>query len=139
MDNLIAIGAWLETRRNMLDPYLEYFKSEEQGDYFRNLNGEKFFAEILELAKRTKDITAKDFPEEMRFIGIHSVADGDIDLEGEIFPFFNQIKDIRRKGSIIMKDLKDIMPSKIGGRETETHDYLISQTRGWIKSAIDTL
>jgi hypothetical protein len=137
IDNLIVMGAWLETRKEMLEPYLEYFKGEEEGDYFRNLNGEKFFEEILKSAERTKRITTKDFPENMRFIGIHSVSDGDINLEGEVFPFFNQIKDIKRKGSIILKDLKEIIPSRIGGRETETHDYPISQAREWIKLAID--
>lgn len=137
IDNLIVMGAWLETRKEVLDQYLEYFKSEEQGDYFKNLDGERFLAEVLKSAERMKGITAKDFPEEMRFVGIHSVADGDINLEGEIFPFFNQIKAIKRKGSIILKDLKEIMPPQIGGRGTETHDYPIDQVRGWIKLIID--
>ena len=76
---------------------------------------------------------------------MQSVGDLDVKLEGEYLNFFNQLKDMDRKGSIILKDLKELAqtPSSIGGREIEAHDYALRKTgegseiREWIRIAID--
>lgn len=137
IDNLILMGAWLETRQKMPENYREFFKSEEKGDYFNNLNGDKIIEQMISSCDKLKELKSSDLPENMRIVGIHSVEDQDIDLEGEILEFFKQLKDLKRKGSIILKDLKKFMPEKIGDRETENHDYTLWQARKWIKLAID--
>lgn len=137
IDNLILMGAWLETREEVAENYREFFKGEEKGDYFKNLKGDKIVEQMIISGNELKKLKSSDLPENMRIVGIHSVEDQDIDLEGEILEFFKQIKDIKRKGHIVLKDLKDLMPDKIGGRETENHDYVLKQAREWIKLVID--
>jgi hypothetical protein len=137
IDNLILMGAWLETRKEVPEGYREHFKNEEKGDYFKNLNGDKIIEQMISSGNELKKLKSSDLPDNMRIVGIHSVEDKDIDLEGEVLEFFKQIKDIKRKGHLVLKDLKEFMPEKIGGRETENHDYALEQAREWIKLAID--
>ncbi|MCK4745033.1 hypothetical protein KAS41_03145 [Candidatus Parcubacteria bacterium] len=137
IDNLVLMGAWLETRKEIAENYREFFKDEENGDYFKNLNGDKIVEQMIISGNKLKKLKSSDLPENMRIVGIHSVEDQDIDLEGEILEFFKQIKDIKRKGHIVLKDLKELMPDKIGDRETENHDYALKQAREWIKLVID--
>lgn len=136
IDNLILMGAWLEIREEVSEGYRDFFKSEETGDYYKNLNGDKIVEQMISSGNKLKELKSSDLPKDMRIVGMHSVEDQDVDLEGEIMEFFKQIKDIKRKGSIILKDLKDFMPEKIGGREIENHDYALEQARKWIGKII---
>jgi hypothetical protein len=136
VDNLILLGAWLETREKIIESFKTFFESEEKEGYFKNMDAGKIVNQIIQSGKKLKEIKADDLPSDLRIVGIHSVSDEDIDLEGEIFEFFKKIKSHPNKGSIILKDLKGLLPDKIGDRKSEIHDYNLSQVRDWIKLAI---
>ena len=136
IDNLILIGAWLETRRDRIESYLEYFESEATSGYFKNMDPKEVIESAIKSSRKLKKLSEKDFPENMRICGIQSVGDDAVDFEGEYSEFFKQLKEVKRKGSIVLKDLKGIMPKKIGEREAETHDYFLKQVRGWVKQIV---
>ncbi|MDD5625951.1 MAG: hypothetical protein PHG83_02185 [Patescibacteria group bacterium] len=135
--NVVLMGAWVENRPEVINSFREPFKSEAEGNYFKNLNVDETIDSMHNSGKRLRELTADKLPENLRIVGIHSIKDQDIDLEGETLPFFqNQLKGLKKKGSIILKDLKELLPEKIGGREPVVHDYPIDQVRGWIKEVI---
>jgi hypothetical protein len=135
IDNLILIGPWLETKKEKLETVRNIFEKEEKNGYFKNLKAENFIEGLLSSAEKLKKITSDDLPKNLRITGIISVEDELVSLES-VFPFFNQIKDIKRKGFISLKDFKELLPKKIGERKTQIHDYALPQVRNFIESVI---
>ena len=135
IDNLILIGPWLETRKEKLEAVLNIFEREEKSGYFKNLKAENFMKGLLSSAEKLKKIIPDDLPKNLRITGILSVEDELVDLES-VFPLFNQLKDMKRKGFISLKDFKELLPKEIGGRKSQVHDYALPQIRDFIGSVI---
>jgi hypothetical protein len=135
LNNLVLIGAWLETEVNVF--HEEFFKKEEAGGYFKNLSAEKTIRQIAEAGQELKKIKAEDIPKNLRVESIVSIGEEEVDILKDIFGFLKRLKGFRKKGQIVLKELKAMMPEKIGGRETETHDYELKMVRNWIKMIID--
>ncbi|MCX6761504.1 MAG: hypothetical protein NTY33_01475 [Candidatus Moranbacteria bacterium] len=136
IDNLILIGAWLETREENLKPFLDYFKNEAEAGYFKNMDPEEVVESAIKSGAKLKKMSNADFPEQMRIVGIQSVGDEDVDMEGEYLEFFKQLKGRERIGSTVLKDLKQLMVEKIGDREAETHDYALTEVKKWVGQII---
>lgn len=139
LNNLILVGAWLETGKDAQRDYnyADFFKGEENGDYFKRLNAEKTMRQIEEGRNELEKIKADDLPQNLRVEGISSVGDEEINILKDIFGFFRKLKGLRKKGQIVLKELKTMMPNKIGDRKTEDHDYALKLARNWIKMIID--
>jgi hypothetical protein len=135
IDNLILIGPWLETNKEKLEAVRDIFEKEEKNDCFRNLKAENFMDGLLSSARKLKKITPNDLPKNLRITGIISVEDELVSLES-VFPLFNQLEDMKRKGFISLKDFKELLPEKIGKRESQVHDYALPQIRNSIRSII---
>ena len=135
IDNLVLIGPWLETEKEKLKAVRNIFEKEEKNDYFKNLKAENFIKGLLSLAEKLKKITPDDLPKNLRITGIVSVKDELVNLES-IFPFFNQLKDMKRKGFVSLKDFKELLPEKIGERKSQVHDYALPQVRNFVGSVI---
>ncbi|MDD5627394.1 MAG: alpha/beta hydrolase [Patescibacteria group bacterium] len=138
IDNVILMGAMLETRSEVFENYREFFESEAGKDYFKGMDAEAVINDLISDGEAIGKMTAKDLPLNVRLVGVESVADADIDLQGETLPFFTRMKELNRKGNIVFKDLKEFdMPEKIGGRDTEVHDYPLDRVRRWIAKIIE--
>ena len=135
IDNLVLIGPWLETREEKLKTVRNIFEREEKNNYFKNLKAENFIKGLLSSAEKLKKITSDDLPKNLRITGILSIKDELVDLES-VFPFFDQLKDMKRKGFVSLKDLKELLPEKIGERKSQVHDYNLLQIRNFIGSVI---
>jgi hypothetical protein len=135
LNNLVLIGAWLETEVNVF--HKEFFKKEEAAGYFKNLSAEKTMHQIAEAGEELKKIKAEDIPKHLRVESVVSIGEEEVDILKDIFGFFKRLKGFRKKGQIILKKLKAMMPKEIGGRETEDHDYELRLVRNWIKMIID--
>jgi hypothetical protein len=135
LNNLILIGAWLETEANVF--HEEFFKKEEAGGYFKNLSAEKTMRQIEGAGEELKKIKAEDIPRNLRVESIVSIGEEEVDILKDIFGFFKRLKGFRKKGQIVLKELKAMMPKEIGGRETEDHDYELKMVRNWIRMIID--
>ncbi len=135
IDNLILIGPWLETRKEKLEAVRNIFEREEKSGYFKNLKAENFIKGLLSSAEKLKEITPDNLPKNLRITGIISVEDELVNLES-VFPVFDQLKDIERKGFIFLKDFKELLPKKIGKRKSQVHDYALPQIRDFIGSVI---
>lgn len=138
IDNVILMGAMLETRREVFENYREFFESEAEKDYFKGMDAEAVMNDLISGGEAIGKMTAQNFPENVRLVGVESVVDADIDLRGETLPFFTRMKELKKKGNIVFKDLKEFaMPEKIGGRDTEVHDYPLDRVRKWIAKIIE--
>lgn len=145
IDNLILMGAWLETRAENIEPYLEYFESEAAEGIFKNMNPQECISSAVSQGKRLSELNSQNFPQQMRIVGLQSVGDEHVDLEGEYEEFFKRMRGLERKGSIILKDLMQLkgeVPAELGNRETEAHDYALRKTgeasrvRQWVGEII---
>ena len=137
LDNVILIGAWLEENRKNLEPFREFFESEAEKGFFNNMDANEVMETVFEMAENTKNMGPEKLPKNIRLVGVHSVGDQDIDLEGETMSFFKKMKGAKRLGNIVLKDLKNMLPEKFAGRESETHDYALPQVRKWIKTILE--
>ena len=135
IDNLILIGPWLETKKEKLEAVRNIFEKEEKSGYFKNLKAKNFIEGLLSSAEKLEKIIPDDLPKNLRITGIISVEDKLINLES-VFPVFNQLKDMKRKGFISLKDFKELLPEKIGKRKSQIHDYALPQIRNFIESVI---
>ena len=136
IDNIVLLGAWLETRKDKIWFWEQYLPNEQEREYLEGFDVKRFFGEAEKSSEKLENMTAESFPEKTRIIGIQSVGDQHVDLEGEYMKFFDQLKNAKERGTVILKDLKDQLPTEIGGRETEMHDYAHVLVRKWIKQII---
>lgn len=131
------LGAWLETRRDKTEVFRDYFVSDGENDYFKNMDGNKAMEEIFKMNENFDKIQGSDLPRNTKIIGIHSVGDGYVDMRGEIAPFFDRLEK-NQKGYMTTKDLIGMTPKEIGGRSSETHDYATKEILGLINHILET-
>lgn len=136
LNNLIMIGAWLETNEDKIKPALGFFENEAKGNFFKGMNPQEVIDSAIVSSKKIKEIKAQDLPKNMRVVGVQSVGDHDVDLKAEYMQFFKQIKDKEKLGSVILKDLANLLPEKIGNRPSEQHDHAVNIVRKWIGEII---
>ncbi len=157
INNAILLGSWLETIKENVEPYREYFQGHADAEIFKGMDTEKVMDDIFEMLERLKTYTAKDFSEDIRITAINSLTDNDVtmDPDGEVYRFFSQLKGHEKVGNIVLKALDEegLLADKIDDREgaVDVHDYHLrkptkeereqgkelNQIRRWIKKIIE--
>lgn len=133
LDYLILLGAWLKTA-NTAEEIKDIFEDEERTGYFKNLDIKEVTRSVKSSSKEINNIGPEALPNHLKIVGVQSEGDTHVDLENEFYRFFAQLKPRKKTGTVMLKDLKGFQPDKIGGRESEAHDYAIDVLRNWLST-----
>jgi len=163
INNAILLGSWLETIKENIEPYRDYFDGHAKAEIFKGMNTGEVMDDIFVMFDRLKEYTAKDFPEDVRITAINSLTDNDVDMKvdvpegkyGEVYRFFKQLKGHEKVGNIVLKalDQEGLSADKIDDRKgaVDVHDYHLrkpteeekeqgkelNQIRRWIQKIIE--
>lgn len=144
LKTLTVLGPWWETREEVLtsDGLRELIDGDVEENYFKDMDGERFVADLLSTAQEIKKVTAADLPQHLELSVIWAPGDEyDPDFESmqaEIMPVMSQLEALEHQQLIVLPSLRHFKLAEIGGRNTDTHDYATSYVRDIVGRIIDS-
>lgn len=133
--NLILLAPWLETRKELLEEkYRDFLEIDERGGYLKGMNVNDILSDLKTTSEEINNLSSDDFPENLRVIGIQSVADeytmndaspDSQNINSGLFGFLKRLKNHKNKGNIVLKNISEVegFPKQLGNRPPEIHDY----------------
>lgn len=132
--NVILLGAMLDSRPETYTAYRDFFLTDAQQDFFREMDARDMVEDFLDNARDMGNFTSGDISENVRITIINSSADKEIDIRGEQIPFHGQIDDSEARWIFFRFD--DSMVT-LGGRLSEGHDYVDPEVRDCIREILE--
>ncbi len=131
--NVILLGATVDGRPETYKAYRDYFASDAEQDFFREMDPDEIINDFIDNARDMSNFSSNDIPENVRrVVLINSLGDGEVNIKEEQLPFYSRIKD---RANILILPTNPVTIT-LGGRESEEHDYFGSEVRGWIEKIL---